>query len=92
MPSRKPNADLPDRQRRDPNARSITFRFPLAIYSELVKRAEDEHRSMNAVCCLLLEEALAAREEREQKQQQELTELRRLARLAKTAEREAAAS
>lgn len=92
MPAKKPTGETSERQRRDPNARSVTFRLPIGIHSQLAHYADTERRSMNAVTCLLLEEALEARAIRERKEKQELAELRRLARQAKAAAREEAAA
>lgn len=74
-------------KRRDPNARSITFRLPLSLYETIADFADDERRSLNAVTCLLLEEAIEAREVEREAQEAELAELRELA-----AQRKAAAA
>jgi hypothetical protein len=82
----------PNASRRDPNARSVTFRLPLEMHTEISRIAQDERRSLNAVTVLLIEEALEARNARDRKEKAELAELRRLAKQAKAAERAAAAA
>ncbi|MFZ9619974.1 MAG: hypothetical protein ACO289_02125 [Prochlorococcaceae cyanobacterium] len=76
-------------KRRDPNARSITFRLPLELYETIADYADDERRSLNAVTCLLLEEAIDARESEREAQEAELAQLRELAKQQRKAEREA---
>lgn len=73
------NTSQPETKRRDPNARSITFRLPLDLYGIIADYADEERRSLNAVTCLLLEEAIDARETEREAQEAELAHLREIA-------------
>ena len=92
MTTSSPKAGRSTQSRRDPNARSVTFRLPLMIYEAIQGYADDERRTLNAVTCLLLEEAISARILRETKERNELEELRKLARQQRKAERDARAA
>lgn len=59
MPSTKPMANVTIR--RDPQARSVTFRLPLVLHEYLQSMGERERRSLNSATVILLEEAVAAR-------------------------------
>ena len=76
--------------KRDPHARSITFRLPNEIHAGIQRMAQDEQRSLNQATCLLLTDALARRQARIDADAAELAELRRQARAAKKAARRAA--
>ena len=78
--------------RKDPNARSITFRLPNELHDAIRVMATAEHRSLNQATCLLINEALAARKAADDAAKAELADLRRQAREAKKAARLAAAN
>ena len=78
--------------RKDPNARSITFRLPVELHAAIRVMATAEHRSLNQATCLLISEALAARKAADDAAKAELADLRRQAREAKKAARLAAAT
>jgi hypothetical protein len=59
MPSTKNNPNVTIR--RDPQARSVTFRLPLVLHEYLQSMGEQERRSLNSATVILLEEAVAAR-------------------------------
>ena len=71
--------------RRDPSARSVTFRFSLELYDRLAAFADEDHRTLNAAANLLLAEALDQRSSATAAKAAELKELRRAARVAKAA-------